>query len=185
MSRFEVRLAPASFAAALVVFGCSTAMAEVVDAGASGFTTRHSVTIPRPRAEVYRVATTGVGSWWSDDHTVSGRAANLYLEPRVQGCFCERLGEQGGVVHLLVTFVNPTVMLRLSGGLGPLGLMGVSGNMTWEFSDSADGTTVTWSYAVGGYFPGGLDQISSAVDLVLIEQMNQLKRFAEAPAATP
>lgn len=166
-------------AAALALLCCPVAGAEVIDAEASGFTTRHSVTIASPRAEVYRAATAKIGSWWSDDHTVSGSAAHLYLEPRVQGCFCERLGEQGGVVHMVVTFVNPTVMLRLSGGLGPLGLMGVSGNMTWEFTDSADGTTLTWSYAVGGYFPGGLDQIANSVDRVLTEQMNQFKRFAE------
>ena len=172
-------------AVAVALLYCSAATAEVIDAEASGFTTRHSVTVSRPRAEVYQAATARIGSWWSDDHTVSGRASNMYLEPRVQGCFCERLGEQGGVVHMLVTFVNPAVMLRLSGGLGPLGLMGVSGNMTWEFTDSADGTTMTWSYAVGGYFPGGLDQISSAVDVVLTEQMNQFKKFAEESLATP
>ncbi|HEX5764316.1 MAG TPA: SRPBCC family protein [Woeseiaceae bacterium] len=185
MSRFQVRPSMTLPAVALALLRCSGATAEVIDAEASGFTTRHSVTVSRPRAEVYKAATAGIGSWWSDDHTVSGRAANMYLEPRVQGCFCERLGEQGGVVHMLVTFVNPAVMLRLSGGLGPLGLMGVSGNMTWEFTDSADGTTMTWSYAVGGYFPGGLDQISSAVDLVLTEQMNQFKKFAEESRATP
>ncbi|HLU07623.1 MAG TPA: hypothetical protein VKZ91_13780 [Woeseiaceae bacterium] len=172
-------------AAALTMLCCSSATAEVIDAEASGFTTRHSVTIARPRAEVYSAATARIGSWWSDDHTVSGSAANLYLEPRVQGCFCERLGQQGGVVHLLVTFVNPAVMLRLSGALGPLGLMGVSGNMTWEFTDSADGTTLTWSYAVGGYFPGGLDQIANSVDMVLTEQMVQFKAFAEASLAAP
>lgn len=155
------------------------AAAEVVDAEASGFTTRHSVTISRPRAEVYRASVGQLGSWWSDDLTVSGQAGNMYLEARTQGCFCERLGEGGGVVHMTVTFVNPTVMLRLTGGLGPLGLMGVSGNMTWEFADSADGTMLTWSYAVGGYFTGGLDEIADSVDRVLTDQLNRLKEFLE------
>ena len=63
--------------------------------------------------------------------------------------------------------------------LGPLGLMGVSGNMTWEFEDSENGTIVTLKYAVGGYLPGGLDSIAEAVDGVLIEQMTSLKTFAE------
>ena len=153
--------------------------AEVVDAQASGFTTRHSLTISRSRADVYRASVGKIGSWWSDDHTVSGRAANMYLEAEPQGCFCERLGENAGVVHMTVTFVNPTVMLRLSGGLGPLGLMGVNGNMTWEFADGEQGTNLTWSYAVGGYFPGGLEQMAGAVDAVLIEQMTRLKEFLE------
>lgn len=153
--------------------------ADVVDSGAAGFTTSHSVTISKARAEVYRAAVRQVGSWWSDDLTVSGHASNLYIDSRPQGCFCEQLGEHAGVVHMTVTFVNPTVMLRLTGGLGPLGLLGVSGNMTWEFADSAEGTVVTWSYAVGGYLEGGLDRMAGAVDGVLTEQMNLLKEFAE------
>jgi uncharacterized protein YndB with AHSA1/START domain len=153
--------------------------AEVVDAAASGFTTRHSITISRSRAEVYRASVGKIGSWWSDDHTVSGHAANMYLEARPLGCFCEKLGEDGAVVHMTVTFVNPTVMLRLNGGLGPLGLMGVNGNMTWEFADGEEGTTLTWSYAVGGYFPAGLEKVAGAVDAVLIEQMTRLAGFLE------
>jgi len=78
-----------------------------------------------------------------------------------------------------VTFVNPGVLLRLTGGLGPLGLMGVAGNMTWEFDDSEDGTKVTLKYAVGGYMPGGLDSIASAVDGVLVEAMTRLKSYVE------
>jgi uncharacterized protein YndB with AHSA1/START domain len=155
--------------------------AEVIDAEASGFTTRHSVVISRPRTEVYRASVGKIGSWWSDDHTMSGHAANMYVDAKPQGCFCERLGESGGVVHMTVTFVNPTVMLRLNGGLGPLGLMGVNGNMTWEFADAGEGTTLTWSYAVGGYHPGGLEQIAAAVDGVLIEQMSRLKELLENP----
>jgi uncharacterized protein YndB with AHSA1/START domain len=155
------------------------AHAEIVDSNASGFTTRHTITIAAQRAEVYRAAVARVGSWWSDAYTVSGRAANMYLEAKTQGCFCERLGQHGGVVHMTVTFVNPTVMLRLTGGLGPFGLMGVSGNMTWEFADSSDGTAITWSYAVGGYLSGGLDQAAGDVDAVLAEQLARLKEFVE------
>ena len=153
--------------------------AEIVDSGASGFTTRHTATIAAPRAEVYRAAVARIGSWWGDDYTVSGHAPNLYLEARTLGCFCERLGEQGGVVHMTVTFVNPAVMLRFTGGLGPLGLMGVSGNMTWEFADSSDGTAVTWSYAIGGYFPDGLDEMAGDVDAVLGQQLARLKDLVE------
>jgi len=80
---------------------------------------------------------------------------------------------------MAVSFVNPGVMLRLTGGLGPLGLMGVSGNMTWEFDEVDGGTVVTLQYAVGGYMPGGLDTIAEAVDGVLVEQMTRLKSFVE------
>ena len=83
-----------------------------------------------------------------------------------------------------VSFVNPGVMLRLTGGLGPLGLMGVSGNMTWEFDETDGGTAVTLQYAVGGYMPGGLDAIAAGVDGVLVEQMTRLKSFVETGSPT-
>jgi uncharacterized protein YndB with AHSA1/START domain len=165
--------------AVIALLAAGSAQGAVSDAQSDGFTVRQSVVIDAPRADVYIAAINHVGQWWSADHTVSGDANNMYIEAKPQGCFCEALGSGGGVVHMTVTFVNPTVMLRLSGGLGPLGLMGVSGNMTWEFEDSDEGTSVTWNYAVGGYLPQGLDQIASAVDAVLSEQLNSLKRFVD------
>ncbi|MEQ9563309.1 MAG: hypothetical protein RLN69_12380, partial [Woeseiaceae bacterium] len=72
------------------------------------------------------------------------------------------------------------VMIRFNGGLGPLGLMGVDGNMTWEFEDAGEGTRVTLNYAVGGYRKGGLDAVAAAVDGVLAEQMTNLRDFAES-----
>jgi hypothetical protein len=83
------------------------------------------------------------------------------------------------LVHMTVTFVNPGVMLRFTGGLGPLGLMGVNGNMTWEFEEHEQGTLVTVNYAVGGYLDGGLDALASAVDGVLVEEFQRLKQLVE------
>lgn len=155
------------------------AMGEVMDSAANGFTVRHIVGIEAERAAVYAAAVADVGAWWSDDHTVSGAAANLRITTNVPGCFCETLGEQAGLVHMVVSFVNPGVMIRFTGGLGPLGLMGVSGNMTWEFDEAESGTVVTLSYAVGGYRDGGLDGIAPAVDEVLGEAMQRLKSYVE------
>jgi hypothetical protein len=162
-----------------------TVNAEVLDAGPGGFTINHKTEIIAGRMDVYDAAVTNIGEWWSDDHTLSGDAGNMTIDARTQGCFCEVLGEGAAVVHLTVTFVNPGVILRLSGGLGPLGLMGVNGNMTWEFEDGDNGTIVTLNYAVGGYLAAGLDSIAQAVDGVLIEQMTGLKAFAEKNAGSP
>lgn len=159
--------------------------AEVLDAGAAGFSTRHSVTIAAPRMQVYESLIADVGGWWNPDHTVSGDAANLYIEARTQGCFCETLGDGAGLVHMNVSFINPGVMLRLTGGLGPLGLMGVAGNMTFEIDEIDGVTTVTLRYAVGGYSPGGLDAIAPAVDAVLTEQLERLQAFVERPHEEP
>lgn len=158
--------------------------AEVTDAAGNGFTTVNEVVIADGRAEAW-VAAIAVGRWWSSDHTVSGDAARLSIQPVTQGCFCETLGEQAGVVHLVVTMVNPTHMLRMTGGLGPLGLMGVDGNMTWEFEDDEGGTRVRFTYAVGGYSANGLDDIAPAVDFVIGEALGRLKSYVETGSPEP
>lgn len=168
---------------AIALLLAELASADVLDARSDGFTVSQSALINASRHDVYRAAVADIGEWWSDAHTMSGDASNMYIEARPQGCFCEALGDNGGVVHMTVSFVNPSVILRLSGGLGPLGLMGVYGNMTWEFDDSDEGTLVTWKYAVGGYLPQGLEQIAPAVDSVLTSQLNSLKTFIESRAA--
>jgi uncharacterized protein YndB with AHSA1/START domain len=163
-----------------VLFGAGLpATAEVIDAAPGGFSLVHEVTIDAPRSEVWRAAVGNVGGWWSSDHTISGDAANMSIEAVPQGCFCEAIGEHAGVVHLTVTFVNPGVLLRLTGGLGPLGLMGVDGNMTWEFFDADGGTRVKFAYVVGGYRPGGLDAVAGPVDGVIGEALERLKAFVE------
>jgi hypothetical protein len=163
----------------LVMAKVDGAHAEVLDAAAGGFTTSYSVEISATRYVVYESLVGDVGKWWNSDLTVSGSAANMYLSPRSQGCFCEVLGDGAGVVHMTVTFANPGVMLRMTGGLGPLGLMGVAGNMTFEIEETEGVSSVTLQYAVGGYMPGGLDKIAPAVDGVLVDVLDRLKGFVE------
>ena len=170
-----------SAAAVLItaIFATELARGEVTDAASGGFSLINEVTIAAPRSEVWRTAVYAVGDWWSDDHTIAGDASRMRIDARPQGCFCEALGEHTGVVHLTVTFVNPGVMLRLTGGLGPLGLMGVNGNMTWEFFDADPGTRVVFSYAVGGYRPGGLEEVAAPVDHVIGEALQRLRAHVE------
>jgi len=160
--------------------GANGVRAEVVDAAAGGFTTRHSVDISGSRQEVYHALVADIGRWWSDDHTVSGHASNLTIDARPLGCFCENLGDGAGLVHMTVTFANPGVMLRMTGGLGPLGLMGAAGNMTFEIDETDGVSTVILQYAVGGYLNGGLEQVAPAVDGVLIDVLDRLKQFVES-----
>jgi uncharacterized protein YndB with AHSA1/START domain len=152
---------------------------EVLDSEPNGFSLSTEVTIAAPRAEVWEAAVGGIGHWWNGEHSISGDASNMSIDPVAQGCFCEAIGAHASVVHLTVTFVNPGVLLRLTGGLGPLGLMGVNGNMVWEFFDTEDGTRVRFGYAVGGYRPGGLDALAAPVDGVITEALTRLKRYVE------
>lgn len=162
-----------------VLLFADAVFAEVLDAAPTGFTVQHEMLIGEDRAVTWHAAVHEVGRWWSDDHTVSGSAARLTIDARPLGCFCENLGGNDGIVHLTVTSISTNVMLRMSGALGPLGLMGVDGNMTWEFFDDVAGTRVRFTYAVGGHSPEGLDAIAAPVDRVIGEALALLKDFAE------
>ncbi len=41
--------------------------------------------------EVYSKLVHNVGSWWDPAHTISNDAANLSIEEKPMGCFCEKL----------------------------------------------------------------------------------------------
>lgn len=173
-----MRLALALILFALCLPG-ETVFGDVVAAEAGGFSLTQELTIDAPRRDVWRAAIHEVGRWWSNDHTISGDASKMSIDARPQGCFCESMGDRAGVVHLSVTFVNPNVLLRLTGGLGPLGLMGVNGNMTWEFFDTDGGTRVKFAYVVGGYQPGGLKDLAAPVDYVIGDALSRLKSYVE------
>jgi hypothetical protein len=165
----------------LIVFALlsSAAFAEVKDASAGGFTVVSEMTVEASSDVVWLAAIDDIGLWWSSDNTVSGDASRLSIRAVPQGCFCESFGPGAGVVHLSVTMVNPGVVIRLTGGLGPLGLMGVNGNMTWEFEAVEGGTQVKFTYAVGGYWADGLDTIAGPVDFVIREALGRLKAQVE------
>lgn len=165
--------------ALLVCAAPSGVVGEVTDAAAGGFTVQHERLIAAERAATWHAAVNEVGTWWNGDHTVSGDAKRMRIDPRPLGCFCEHLGDNNGIVHLVVTSVSTDVMLRMTGGLGPLGLMGVNGNMTWEFFDDVAGTRVRFTYAVGGYRPGGLDELAGPVDYVVGEALERLQAHVE------
>ena len=177
----------AGLAFAVLVLGMTSqeAPGEVTDAGPNGFSLVNELTINGSRAEVWQAAVDHVGQWWSDDHTISGDAGNMTIEAVPQGCFCEAISDHAGVVHLTVTFVNPEIILRLTGGLGPLGLLGINGNMTWEFFDAGEDTRVRFSYVVGGYRPEGLEDIAEPVDFVIGEALMLLKAHVETNSEDP
>jgi uncharacterized protein YndB with AHSA1/START domain len=152
--------------------------ADVVDAGATGFTVKIVRHVAAPPAKVFATAV-AVGSWWNAQHTYSGTAANMTIDPKPGGCWCEQLLNGGGVRHMEVVFVDPGKLLRFAGGLGPLQSMAATGALTWEFKAAGDGTDVTWTYAVTGYQPGGFESLAPAVDGVLTSQLTSLKTAAE------
>jgi uncharacterized protein YndB with AHSA1/START domain len=164
---------------ALLVLACAAgrAAAAVVDSTAAGCTVRHERVVAAAPDSVWR-ALVGIGRWWSPDHTFSGDARNLSLDPVPGGCFCESL-PGGGVRHLVVVYARPPRDLRLQGALGPLQAGAVTGSMTWSLAPDPRGTRLRLEYAFAGYLPGGLGSMAGPVDRVLGEQAARLARLVE------
>jgi uncharacterized protein YndB with AHSA1/START domain len=161
----------------------STAHAEVADSGPGGFTVKHTITVAAPAAKAWAALIQPRG-WWDSQHTWSGDAANLSLAATPGGCFCEKLPNGGGAHHMTVIFVDPGKLLRMTGGLGPLQDMAVTGVMTLKLSEAQGKTTLELSYKIGGYAPG-LADLARPVDGVVAEQFARWKRKLETgnPAA--
>ena len=159
------------------------ASAEVVSVGANGFEIRETAHTVAPSDKAY-AALLLPARWWSSDHTFSGSAANLVLDARAGGCWCETLPGGGSVEHLRVVYVSPGKSLRLRGALGPFQGLAVAGVMTWSVKSVADGTDISFTYSVGGYAKDGFDELSKAADHVLGEQMERLRKLLDAESAS-
>ena len=162
----------------LVVLQASSVSADVVDRGPTGFTLKTVVSIAAPTDRVYRTLV-DVGSWWDREHTYSGDAKNLSIDARPGGCFCEKLSNGGGVEHGRVVNLTPGSLLRLSAVLGPLQELGVAGSLTFQVAAAGSGSSLTMTYAVGGYVPGGFEKLAPLVDGVMGHQVQLLKQSLE------
>lgn len=148
-----------------------------------GFATQSSVEIAAEPGAVYALLAVP-GRWWDDSHTYSGDSANMTLEPRAGGCFCETIpdpsGKPGSIEHGRVIYAVPGKQLRLSAALGPLQSEGVVGTLDFSIQPKGKGVQVTMTYIVGGYLRGGPAAIAPIVDQVLNAQLQGLKRAGEA-----
>jgi uncharacterized protein YndB with AHSA1/START domain len=158
--------------------GLCASAAHAAEIAANGFVVRHEVVIAAAPPKVYDALVDRVGGWWNSQHTYSGDSGNLTIDARPGGCFCERLAS-GGVEHMRVVHVRRNQLLRMYGGLGPLQGSGVAGAMTWTLSPAQDATKLELTYSVGGFIAGGFDAMAPAVERVLGEQVQRLKRFVE------
>jgi len=165
-----------SLGAMVLALSSAAAPGDVVDVADNGFTIRETATVSADAARAW-AALVDVGKWWDPEHTYSHDAANLTLEAKPGGCWCEKLPNQGGVVHGTVLFVDPGKLLRLSSGLGPLQALGVDSVMTWALQPAEKGTTVEVTYRSGGYRPGGFQDLAPIIDRVLRAQVDRYQRY--------
>jgi hypothetical protein len=151
------------------------AAAEVAASSEAGFVSHNEATVAASPDATFG-ALAKPGDWWSGDHSYSGNAANMTLEPKPGGCFCERIPEGGGSVeHMRVVYFDPRVRtIRLRGSLGPLQGEALTGTLTMTVEPAGDGAKVTWDYVVGGYARFPLRELAPAVDGVVAEQLNRL-----------
>jgi uncharacterized protein YndB with AHSA1/START domain len=153
------------------------AQARVTSVGPGGFALELRAEVSASPDQAWRVMVQQVGRWWNDDHTWSGKASNMRIEPRALGCFCERWRD-GDVAHMTVKMAEPGKALVMTGGLGPLLEMGASGALSWRIAPRKDGagSVLTWRYVVSGYNEKGWEQMSGLVDQVLAEQFSRLQQ---------
>jgi hypothetical protein len=175
-----------------VLLHAPAAQAEVVSASDAGFVIRLTADAAASRAEAWQ-ALISPGKWWSDSHTYTGKAANMYIDAQATGCFCEKIPKpdnapetqrMGSVEHMHVIYADPAQgVLRMSGGLGPLQGEAVKGTLTITVRTVDGKTRITWEYVVGGFMRMKSGEIAPLVDNVLGEQITRLSALLTPGAA--
>jgi hypothetical protein len=160
--------------------------AEVLTVAPGGFEVRHALHTRSTPADAWSAMVSRVDQWWNGEHSWSGSAANLYIVPKVGGCFCEHLPQadgrgEAGVEHLRIVYLKPYEEIRFEGALGPLQTLPVDGRMLWQITAAESGSTITFTYLVHGFLAAGFDQLAPAVDGVIGEQLDRLGRLLEQP----
>lgn len=186
-----------SFFVAMALLAPAAAHADVATSASNGFVVRHAADVDAAPADVWAELIRPAG-WWSARHSYSGDAANLTLDARAGGCFCEvlpspvspRAAPRGSVEHMRVAYAEHGRVLRMIGGLGPLQAEAVNGALTIALKPVDGGTRIMWEYVVGGYMRQGGEQLAPMVDGVLGEQLAGLAaklgpRTPAEPVAEP
>lgn len=159
------------------------AAAKVTEVSERGFVVRHMAEVPVGEAETWDTLLK-ISDWWDSEHTWSGSAANMSIDPRAGGCFCEvlpdpespRAAPRGGVEHMRIVYVERPRALRMVGALGPLQADAANGTMTIHLkpAESGKGTRILLEYTVGGYVRTPFEKLAPAVDGVLGGQVKRL-----------
>lgn len=172
-----VRRLSFSLAACVALGAAGAARADLSQVSAQGFTSSFREEIKLPPDKAWE-AIPQVQRWWSDAHTYSGKAANLSLDARAGGCWCERW-DAASVQHGVVVMLMPGRVLRVRGGFGPLQSLPVEGVLEIVAATQEGKHLLRLSYRVGGPPDSGLEALAPAVDRVMGEQYRRLKALIE------
>lgn len=152
----------------------ATASGEIVSATPDHYTLHHEATSPIAPDKLWERLLMP-DSWWHPDHTYSGNAHHLWLNPQAGGVWLESW-EGNSVEHGRVLAVMDGRMLRLDAPFGPLQGMGVQviWTITLEPLEDGAGTRVIFDEVANGSLASGLDQLAPAVDGVKREAIERL-----------
>ena len=174
---------------ALIVAGLALllptpAAAQIVERHADGFTLRYADTVEVGRGDV-AMAIEAVSAWWDGDHTYTGSAANLSLDLRVGGCFCEAMADGSTFEHGRVTAFDDDHLV-LEAPLGPLKGIATRAELRFSWPEAAslthDETGVVMVFVVEG---PGLGAFADAVDQVMRGQHTRLLHLIEHGTPEP
>lgn len=177
LARVRAGAARATTLAALALAAPLDAHADTSGVGPAGFVVTVERPVDAPPDALWR-AITQLPQWWSSRHTWSGNAANLSVDLRPGGCWCETWAG-GGALHGTVVFVAPGKMVRFYANLGPLQDRATAGVLTLSASPVEGRTVLKVLYRVSGPVDAGLGDLAPAVDRVLTEQAGRLVALAE------
>jgi len=152
------------------------ASAEVTSSSPIHFDIESRVVVAATPAQAYE-ALGRIGAWWDGAHSYSGDAANMRLELRAGGCFCETLADGGTVEHMHVVQALPGRVIRMTGALGPLQSEALTGALTWTLRAVPDGTEISSVYLVSGHVRGDVSSYAAPVDAVLRAQLERLRLY--------
>ena len=150
---------------AFLLASAATASAAVKQSAADGFIVEHRLTLNATPAQAW-AALAQPGRWWPKEHTWSGDPANLSLELKLGGCFCERW-KDGGAEHGRVIMIRNNALVRLNAALGPMQDMAVNGVLSIAIAAKDEGSEATVTYRVSGTSAHGFDKIAPVVDQVV------------------
>jgi uncharacterized protein YndB with AHSA1/START domain len=160
--------------AALLAAAPLPAAAEVTASSDAGFVSHHDVLVAATPQAAWE-ALVRPAEWWNGEHTYSGDPANLRINIRPGGCFCERVPASGAEIeHMRVIYAAPGSTLRMTGGLGPLQSEAVTGVLTMTLAPEGELTRISWDYVVGGYMRMPMAELAPIVDQVIGDQLLRL-----------
>ena len=157
----------------LAAASAAPAIAAVESSNPDGFLVRHEVTVPVDNKTAFDELI-HPERWWNDKHTWSGSAANLSLDARAGGCWCEKWAN-GEAEHGVVVRILQDDSLRVRAEFGPLQAMAVNGEFDAVLHDTDGGVRIEVTYRVTGPASASLDQLAAPVDGVIGEQVERLR----------